>query len=91
MADPCGPVDAAKWESSEMADLTAQEIKIIETLEQAMAAGRTQTTSHWRKLETACNDMRQAMIEGDAMLKAMVPYFAPPHPRPKTEFSGDIE
>ena len=74
-----------------MADLTAQEIKIIETLEQAMAAGRTQTTSHWRKLETACNDMRQAMIEGDAMLKAMVPYFAPPHPRPKTEFSGDIE
>ena len=74
-----------------MADITEHETRILEKLDRAMAADRQDATLEWDKSKNAFDDMRQAMIEGDALLKAMIPYFSKQHQRPDANIDGNIE
>ncbi len=74
-----------------MAEPSLHDIKVLEKLDHALSTDWNADAATWDTLGGPLAELRAAMVEGDAMLKAMIPYFSPPHPRPDTDIDGDIE
>ncbi len=74
-----------------MAEPSRHDIKVLEKLDDALGSAPASDAATAESLASILSELRAAMVEGDAMLKAMIPYFTPPHPRPDTDIDGNIE